>query len=121
PHVNGDRVVPEPGFSAELDPFDEPRRSALIEPPTAEFRIDERPQPHMRDASRPPGRDVAKELADHPLRKVVAFDLSRQSEPAEARREPPVSADAARHKRLVREMIEPARLAISLAGAVNQR
>ena len=119
--VDRNRLVPEPGLSAQFDAFDHARRRPLVEPTALDRGIDERIQSDVGDAARPAGGDVAKQAADDALRKIVGFDLALDRHPTDSRREAPMPADHAPHQALVGEMIDAAVFAVALAGGVDHR
>ena len=65
--------------------------------------------------------DVAEEVGDHALRQVVGLDLVGDGELLQLRHKAPMAADDASDQPLMREVIEPAILAVALAGGIDQR
>src|SRR5205085_11666758 len=66
-------------------------------------------------------RDIAEQVRDHPLRQVVGLDLAGDGERLELRHQAPVPADHALDQPAVPEVVEPARLAVALAGGIDER
>ena len=62
------------------------------------------------------GGDVAVEVRDHALRQVVGLDLALEREAADLRDQAPVAADDALEQAVMAERVEPAVLAVALAG-----
>ena len=120
-HVERQRLVPQPGLAADLHPLNERLGRARVEPPPGLERIDEGAEADVRDAAGAAGCDVAKQVADHPLGKVVGLDLVGHRQCTEPRAEPPVAPDHPLEKAGVGEMIEPARPAVALAGRIDER
>jgi len=67
------------------------------------------------------GRNITKQMADNALRQVVSLDLIADRELLQFGGKPPVPANDALNKPLMREMIEPLVLSISLSRRVDQR
>ena len=84
-------------------------------------RIDERFQSHVREQARPMGGDLAEEQADHALREVVGLDLVLDGQFPQPRRQVPVAANDTRDQSFMRQVVETARPAVTLAGRVNER
>jgi hypothetical protein len=93
---------------------------ARVELATAEARIDEGAQPDPGQRARLAGGDVAEQVRDHPLRQVPGLDAVIDRKRLQARHQPPVAADHARHQALVAEVVEAARLAVALPGRIHQ-
>ena len=66
------------------------------------------------------GGDVAVEMRDHALRQVVGLDLAGDRQRLQLRHQAPVAADDAPHQPAMRQMVEPALLAVALAGGVDE-
>ena len=66
------------------------------------------------------GGDVAVEVGDNALRQVVGLDLAGHRQRLQLRHQPPVAADDAANEPAVRQMVEPAFLAVALACRINQ-
>src|SRR5205823_6170856 len=113
------------GLASQFDPFDQAGGRPVVETAAmqsfAGTRVDEGPEADVRDAAGASRGNVAEELADDSLWKVVALDRSREGEFSQFGRQSPMSADGPLEKSQVRQMIEPAPATISLAGPVNQR
>ena len=74
----------------------------------------------MSDASRSARRNVAHQLTNHSLRKIVGFNLILDRQSPQTRSEPPVTTDDPLHQFLVSEVIQPPVFSIALACPVNQ-
>ncbi len=83
-------------------------------------RIDEGVQPDPRELARPVRGDVAEQLRDHALRQIPGLDLIRHRQRLQSRHQAPMAADHAPYQPGVAEVVEPAVLAIALAGGVDQ-
>jgi len=65
--------------------------------------------------------NVAKQMRDHALRKVVSLDLVVQREALQFWHQPPVTANRAPDHSGVSKMIKSTGFAIALAGGVDER
>jgi len=82
--------------------------------------VNERPQSDMRYAARSLGGDISQELADDPLGKVVGFNLAFDCQLAQLRCLSPVPADNPLEETGMSQVIQPARLSISLPGGIQE-
>ena len=64
--------------------------------------------------------DVTKEMDDNALGEIVPFDFAVEHELAQLWRQAPMSADYALYKALVTEVVEAARVAVALTGAIHE-
>ncbi len=101
------------------------QRNALLEghvvdPAAAQARVDEGAQAHPGQGAGLAGGDVAEEMRDHPLRQVPGLDAPLDGELLQGGHQPPVAADHLRHQALVAQVVEPALLAVALAGGIHQ-
>ena len=100
---------------------DEVLGGARVDLAAAVARIDEGAQADARDMARPVRGDVAEQVRDHALRQVVGLDLVGDGELLQLRHQAPMAADDALDQALMAEMIEPALLAVALAGGIDER
>jgi hypothetical protein len=84
-------------------------------------RIDEGAETDPAQRARLARGDVAKQVRDHALRQVVGLDVAVHRERLQLGHEPPVTADDAAQEAAMAEVVETARLAVALAGGVDQR
>ena len=68
-------------------------------------RIDKRPKTDVRDAARTSGGNIAQEMTNDTLRKIVGFDLVIDSQLPETGRESPVTADNALDQAFVSQVV----------------
>src|SRR5262249_23951638 len=64
--------------------------------------------------------NVAEQMRDHALGKIICLDLVRDCQLLQFRHQPPMSANYASHKTFVAKMIESSLLAVPLARGVDQ-
>ena len=76
-------------FPRSVTAFDKFFRRLRVQPAAAMYRIDERAKPHMSHASRTSGSNIAKQMTDDALRKIVGFDFTGQSQPSQLRTQVP--------------------------------
>ena len=119
--VDRERAVEEVFLVAERHQRDQIFGGGGVDLAAAEARIDERAQPHAREVSRLARGNVAEQMRDHALRQVVGLDLVAYGERLQLGHEAPVSADHALHEARVTQVVEPALLAVALAGRVDER
>jgi len=112
-------LVPEPGAAVQLDSLHEPRRGAVVEPAAAMGGIDEGIEADVGDTPWTPRGDVAKQLADHALGKIVGLDLAFDGQPAHPRRQPPMASHDALYEALVGQVVHAPRVAVALARGVD--
>ena len=119
--VDRECPIEEKLLALDLDQPDQILLGAFVDLAAAVARIDERSEPDAREVSGPPRRDVAEQVRDDALRKVVGLDLVGDRETLQLGHQSPVSADHPPHQPVVAEVIEPALLAVSLPGRIDQR
>jgi hypothetical protein len=95
-------------------------RGSLVEASASEKRINEGVEADFGKGPRAFGRDVAKECAHDTLRKIVRFNGSVKRHFAEPWGKVPVSTDDLSNESSMGEVIESARVSITLAGAVHE-
>jgi hypothetical protein len=94
---------------------------ARIELAAAVARIDEGVQPHAGQRAGLAGGDVAKQVGDHALRQVPGLDQVVDRELLHLGHQPPVAANDFFQQACVTQVVQPAGLAVALAGGVHQR
>ena len=83
-------------------------------------RVHESAQAHMRDGARLARGRVPEHVGDHALGQVVGQDLVCQGQLLQFGHQTPVAADHSPHQPFVRQVVQPALLAIPLARGVDQ-
>ncbi|MPM58515.1 hypothetical protein SDC9_105346 [bioreactor metagenome] len=104
----------------EFDQFNQIFPGPVIEFSAHVSRIDESPQSDVRNPARIAGGDFPEEMTDHALRKIVGFDFVFQRQPSHGRSQIPMSADHSFEQFFMAQMVQPANLAVTLSGGVNQ-
>ena len=94
---------------------------ARVELAAAMARVDEGVQPHARERAGLAGGDVAKQVRDHALRQVPGLDQVVHGELLHLGHQAPVAADHPLQQAGVAQVVEPAVLAVALAGGIDQR
>ena len=94
---------------------------AFIDLAAAVARINKRSESDPREMPWPLRGDVAKQMRDDALRKVVGLDLVGDSETLQFGYQSPVPADHASHQAFMAKMVEPALFAVALASGIDQR
>ena len=94
-HMNRERMIQQPGFSPQRHSFDQFFSRLRIQPAAAVGRINECAEPHMSHASGSTGSNVAKQMTDDALRKIVGFDFTGQSQLPQLRTQAPVPTNDA--------------------------
>lgn len=69
----------------------------------------------------PVGRNIAEQMRDHALRKIIRLDLVGDRELLEFWRQAPMAADHAADQAFMREMVQTTVLAVTLARGIDQR
>jgi hypothetical protein len=118
--VDRHRLVAQPGLAVEREAFDERLGGARVHAATALVGLHEGAETDAGDQAGAFGGDLAQQHAEHALRQVVGLDAVVEGQRAEPGRQVPMTADDSPHQTLMREMVESARLAVALAGAVKQ-
>ena len=118
-HVNWKAVVEQPLATAQLNELNKVFSGTVIEFSAVIARVNEGFQPNVCDQSRAPPGNLAEQMRDHPLRKVVRFDLPGHRECAQRRAQPPVAADHALNQVLVGQVIDPAPRTIALPSSIH--
>src|SRR5215470_2074500 len=119
--VDGECAIEKQLLTVNLDQANEVLLGAFVDLAAAVTRVDKRSEADAREVARALGSDVAEQMGDDTLGKIVPFDLVGDCQTLQLRHEPPVSADDAPHQAYVAEMIEPAVFSVSLACGVDQR
>ena len=98
-------MVQQPLLAAQRHALDQRFGRPRVQPAATMFRIDEGSQPHVRETSRPASRDIAQQVADNSLWKIVSFDFTVQGQLPESRTEAPVSSHDAAHQAGMRQVV----------------
>jgi hypothetical protein len=118
--VNRKRSIEKPRFPGEFNSLNQVARRVRVQPASVEFRIDERAEADVRNASRPAGGDVPEKLADDSLWKNDTFHLTGNRHLAELRNEAPVTADGPFQKPAMSQVVQSAIRSVSLTGRIKQ-
>ena len=114
-------LVEQAFLVADLQQLHQIVGGARVQLAAAVARVDKGVQPHARERAGLAGGDVAEQMADHALRQVPGLDQVVDRELLHRGHQTPVAADHAFQQAGVAKVVQPARLAVALAGGVDQR
>src|SRR5262249_34627578 len=115
------RAIKKKFLAIDVDEADKLIFRAFVDLAATMARIDKRSQSHPREVSGALCCNVAEQMRNHALGKIICLDLVGDFQLLQFRHQPPMSANYASHKTFVAKMIESSFLAIPLAGGVDQR
>ena len=114
-------LVEEIFLAVDFHQADDVLLCLLVELAAAVARIDESAEADARDMAGPVCGDVAEQMRDHALRQIIGLDLVGDGEMLQLWHQAPVSTDDFAYEALVREMVQSALLAVTLACRIDQR
>ena len=120
-YIDRECAIEQVLLALELDHPDQFVRGTFVDPAAAVARVGEGAETDAADVAGPRGRDVAEQMRDDALRKVVGLDPVFDRETLQLGDQPPMSADHAPHQAVAPEVIEPTLLAVALSGRIDQR
>ena len=118
---NRKRLVEEVVLAVDLHQPDQFLGGARVDLAATKARINKSIEPNMSQGAGLASGNITKQMRDHALGQVVGFNLVVDRELLQRRYQPPVPSHNALDHATVAKMIEPARLAIALAGRIHQR
>ena len=118
--VYGEGLVEEVLLAVQLYHLDEVLGGHVVHLAAPEARVHEGLFPDRRDHARTPSGDLAKQVRNDALRKAVGLYLVLEGQLSQRRDEPPVPADHPPDHPLGGEVVEAPRLAVALAGCVDE-
>ena len=118
--VDGEGLVEEILLPADGGELDQVLLGDAVELAAAVAGIDEGAKADARDLRRLAGGDVAEEVRENALGKIVGLDLLGDGELLQLGRQPPVTADHAAEHSLAAEVIQATVLAIALTGGIDE-
>ena len=93
--MNGERLVPQPGSTAQRDAFHKLFAGNSVQAATTMNRINKRVKSDMGDAPRPACCNIAEQLSDNTLWKVIGLDFASQGKGSQAWCQAPMPANHA--------------------------
>ena len=108
-------------LAIDLKKTDEIVFGAFVDLAAAVARINERSESDAREMPRTLRGDVAEQMRNHTLRKVIGLYPVGDSEALQFGYEAPVPADHASHQSFMAKVVEPTFFAVALARGIDER
>ena len=119
--INREGAIEKKFLAVDLKNTDEIVFCALIDLAAAVARVNERSESDAREMPWALRGNVAKQMRNDALRKVIGFYPVGDSEALQFGYQAPVPADHASHQSFMAKMVEPTLFAVALASGIDQR